>query len=197
MAGVSKPKPGSTFNLLVYQGDVSYSAKPMDQAVVARMDESGNWRPVRSYLRSARTLTQVSVLIENNVPVRAVVRTPDTPPLEDFIDTPDLSGSDRAEVLRWSNNVLLEAKNRSLENVLKLESRDGLLDLATRIEKAILELSETSERAKDRAQAMVEKGEGDPLPEHELSILCRQRIEILKPVLAALKQEVATRAPGR
>nr|MBP8650924.1 hypothetical protein [Deltaproteobacteria bacterium] len=78
-----------------------------------------------------------------------------------------------------------------------LESRDGLLDLATRIEKAILELSETSERAKDRAQAMVEKGEGDPLPEHELSILCRQRIEILKPVLAALKQEVATRAPGR
>jgi len=187
MAGVSKPKPGSTFNLLVYQGDVSYSAKPMDQAVVARMDESGNWRPVRSYLRSARTLTQVSVLIENNVPVRAVVRTPDTPPLEDFIDTPDLSGSDRAEILRWSNGVLLEAKNRSLENVLKQESRDTLLSLATRIEKSILDLSAQAERAKDRAQTMVEQDQGDPAPDRELSILCRQRIEILKPVLAAVK----------
>ncbi|HNU73440.1 MAG TPA: hypothetical protein PKM95_01205, partial [Deltaproteobacteria bacterium] len=187
MAGVSKPKPGSTFNLLVYQDDVSYSAKPMDQAVVARMDESGNWRPVRSYLRSARTLTQVSVLIENNVPVRAVVRTPDTPPLEDFIDTPDLSGSDRAEILRWSNGVLLEAKNRSLENVLKQESRDTLLSLATRIEKSILDLSAQAERAKDRAQTMVEQDQGDPAPDRELSILCRQRIEILKPVLAAVK----------
>ena len=187
MAGVSKPKPGSTFNLLVYQDDVSYSAKPMDQAVVARMDESGNWRPVRSYLRSARTLTLVSVLIENNVPVRAVVRTPDTPPLEDFIDTPDLSGSDRAEILRWSNGVLLEAKNRSLENVLKQESRDTLLSLATRIEKSILDLSAQAERAKDRAQTMVEQDQGDPAPDRELSILCRQRIEILKPVLAAVK----------
>ena len=151
------------------------------------MDESGNWRPVRSYLRSARTLTQVSVLIENNVPVRAVVRTPDTPPLEDFIDTPDLSGSDRAEILRWSNGVLLEAKNRSLENVLKQESRDTLLSLATRIEKSILDLSAQAERAKDRAQTMVEQDQGDPAPDRELSILCRQRIEILKPVLAAVK----------
>jgi hypothetical protein len=187
MASVSRPKPGSTFNLLVYQGDVRYSAEPMDQAIVARLDESGRWQPVTSYLRSARTLTRVSALIENNVPVRAVVQTPETPPLQDFIDTPDLSGSDRAEVLRWSNNVLLEAKNRSLENVLKLESRDDLLTLATQIEKSILDLSAQAEQAKDRAQAMVEKGQGDPAPDRELSVLCRQRIEILKPVLAAVK----------
>jgi len=187
MASVSKPKPGSTFNLLVYQGDVRYSAKPMDQAVVARLDESGRWQPVRSYLRSARTLTRVSALIENNVPVRAVVQTPETPPLPDFIDTPDLSGPDRMENLRWSNDILLEAKNRSLERLLRTESRDDLLTLATRIEKSILDLNAQAERAKDRAQAMVEKGEGDPAPDREFSVLCRQRIEVLKPILAALK----------
>ena len=70
---------------------------------------------------------------------------------------------------------------------MKTESRNDLLDLATRIEKSILDLSAQAERAKDRAQAMVEKGQGDPAPDRELSVLCRQRIEILKPVLAAVK----------
>jgi hypothetical protein len=182
-----KGKPADTAMVLIYRDYPAQDEKPVDQAVVAHLDESGRWQPARSYLRSARTLTQASVLIENNVPVRAVVHTPDMPPLEDFIDTPDLSGSDRAEVLRWSNNVLLEAKNRSLEKLLREESRDALLDLATRIEKSILDLSAQAERAKDRAQAIVEKGEGDPAPDRELSVLCRQRIEILKPVLAAVK----------
>lgn len=44
-----------------------------------------------------------------------------------------------------------------------------------------------------RTQTMVEKGQGDPAPVRELSVLCRQRIEILKPILAALKQEAAQR----
>ncbi len=182
-----KGKPADTAMVLIYENYPAQDEKPVDRAVVARLDESGRWQPVRSYLRSARTLTQASALIENNVPVRAVVRTPDMPPLEDFIDTPDLSGSDRAEILRWSNDVLLEAKNRSLENVLREENRDTLLDLATRIEKSILGLSSLAEQAKDRAQAMVEKGEGDPAPDRELSVLCRQRIEILKHILAAVK----------
>lgn len=40
--------------------------------------------------------------------------------------------------------------------------------------------------------APVEKG-GDPAPERELAVRCRQRIEILKHILAALKQEAAQR----
>lgn len=192
---VAKPKAGSVFKVLVYDGEPKQKEKPMHTAVVARYDESGRWQPVKTYLRHARTLTSVSALIENNVPVKVAVRTPGAPPLEDFIDTPDLSGADRAEVLRWSNSMLLDAKNRSLERLLQEESRETLLVLATRIERSILDLNEQAERAKDKAQAMVEKGQGDPAPERELSILCRQRIEILKPVLAAIKQTASTVKP--
>jgi len=189
LTNLARPQPGSTFSLFVYQDHPSRTVRTIDQAIVARLDETGRWQPVTGYLRHARTLTSVRTLMENNVPAKAVVRTPDVPPLEDFIDTPDLSGADRTEVLRWSNSVLLETKNRSMDRVLRDESRDTLLKLATRIEKSILDLSEQSERAKDRAQNIVQKGEGDPAPDRELSILCLQRIEILKPILAAIKQE--------
>ncbi|HQG30681.1 MAG TPA: hypothetical protein PLA83_02035 [Deltaproteobacteria bacterium] len=191
MMPVARPKAGSTFKVLVYDGEPKQGAKPLHTAVVARYDDSGRWQPVKSYLRHARTLTSVSALIENNVPVRVAVRTPEPPPLEDFIDTPDLSGADRAEILRWSNSILLDAKNRSLDRLLREEGRDALLVMATRIEKSILELNEQAERSKDKAQSLVEKGEGDPAPDRELSILCRQRIEILKPMLAAVKGAAA------
>ncbi|HHO76821.1 MAG TPA: hypothetical protein ENN05_10400 [Deltaproteobacteria bacterium] len=193
LTNLARPQPGSTFSLFVYQDHPSRTVKTIDQAIVARLDEAGRWQPVNGYLRHSLSLTSVSALMENNVPVKAVVRTPDVPPIEDFIDTPDLSGADRAEVLRWSNAVLLDAKNRSMDRVFRDETRDTLLRLATRIESSILELSEQSERAKDRAQAKVQKGEGDPAPDRELSILCRQRMEVLKPILAAIKQEAAVR----
>lgn len=191
MAPVTKPKKGSTVSLLVFEDYPRQTAKLIDEAVVARYDESGRWQPVTGYLRHARKLTCVSPLMENGVPVKAVVRTPEAPPVEDFIDTPDLSAPGRAELLRWSNSLLLDAKNRSLDTLLREESRDTLLKLATRIERSILDLNEQAERAKDKAQAMVEKGEGDPAPERELSVLCRQRIEVLKPVLAAVKGAAA------
>ncbi len=191
MNPVSKAVKGSVFKVLVFDGEPKQGAKPLHTAIVARYDESGRWQPVKSYLRHARTLTSVSALIENNVPVKVAVRTPEAPPLEDFIDTPDLSGADRNEALRWNNNILLEAKNRSLDKVLREENSDALLSLTTRIERSILDLSEQAERAKDNAQTKVEKGEGDPAPDRELSVLCRQRIEVLKPVLAAMKDAAA------
>ncbi|MEN6448328.1 MAG: hypothetical protein ABFD70_11460, partial [Syntrophaceae bacterium] len=152
-------------------------------------DGSGKWTPVTGYLRRTKNLTAVGVLMENGAPARIAVRTVEEPPLEDFIETPSLT----ADNLRWSNGVLLEAKNRSLPKVLKEKSGSELVGLATRIEKSILDLNEQSERAKDRAQTKVEKGDGDPAPDRELSVLCRQRIEILKPILAAVKQQAAVK----
>lgn len=182
-----------SFVSMLYQEKPDRGTKPYAQVIVARRGEGGGWIPVNGYLRSARKLTVVSSLMEDGAPARVAVRIVEEPPLEDFIDTPDLTGPDRAGNLRWSNGILLEAKNRSLEKLLKEESRNTLLGLVTRIEKSILDLNEQAELAKDRAQTKVEKGEGDPALERELSILCRQRIEVLKPVLAAIKQEVAAR----
>jgi len=181
------------FTVLIYGDYPKRGVQPMDAVIVARKDQTGAWHPVNGYLHFTDTLTAAGVLMDNGAPSRVVVRTVDEPPLEDFIETPDLKGADRARSLRWNNGVLLQAKNRSLLKILREKSKDELLALVTRIEMSILDLSEQSERAKDRAQTMVQKGEGDPAPERELSILCQQRIEVLKPILAALKQEAAGR----
>jgi len=187
MTPTGAPQPGSTFSLLVYKGKASRGVKPLDEVVVARYDESCGWQPITGYLRHTHTLTSAKALMNNGVPTRVVIRTPEAPAVQDFIDTPDLKAADCTETMRWSNAMLLNAKNRSMDALLRDESRDNLLVMATNIEKAILDLSEQAEHFKDHAQAMVEKGEGDPAPERELAILCRQRIEVLKPILAAIK----------
>ncbi len=181
------------FTALLYREYPTRGTEPVAQMTVARRDEAGVWQPIAGYLRWAEKLTTLSVLLENGLPDKAVVRTIEEPPLEDFIETPDMLGSDAAAYLRWNNGVLLEAKNRSLPGVLREKSREELLSLVTRIEKAILDVSEQAEQAKDRAQTKVEKGQGDPAPDRELAILYRQRIEILKPILGAMKQETVLR----
>lgn len=183
------------YSVLLYQGTPRRTTKPLEQVTVARQDASGQWRPVNGYLHTARSLTAVGVLMEKSRPAKVVLRAVDVPPLADFIDTPDLTIADCNEILRWNNGVLLDAKNHSLPTVLQEESRDELLSLVTRIEQAILDLNEKSEQAKDRAQAKVEKGEGDPAPDRELAVLCRQRIEVLKPILAAIKEQAALKKP--
>jgi len=179
-----------SFTAMLYQDKPKRGTAPYEQVVVARRD-GGAWTPVSGYLRRTRSLTAVKALMENGAPARVVVQQVAEPPLADFIDTPALTADD----LRWSNGILLEAKNRSLGKMVHEESRNTLLGLATRIEKSILELNEQAEKAKDRAQAKVEKGEGDPAADRELSVLCRQRIEVLKPILAAIKQGAAAKKP--
>jgi hypothetical protein len=180
-----------SFTALMYQEYPTRGLKPFDEVTVARRDGTGDWRPVSGYLHSAGTLTAVGALMENGMPSRVVVRTVEDAPIEDFIDSPAVTGDGYAAALRWSNGVLLEAKNRSLQKMMREKTGSELMAIATRIEKSILDLSEQAERAKDSAQAKVEKGEGDPAPDREISVLCRQRIEILKPVLAAVKQAAA------
>ncbi len=179
------------FTAMLYQESPRRGAAPYEQVVVASRDSTGNWIPQTGYLHRTKSLTAVSVLIDNGIPAKVVVRTVEDPSLEDFIELPDLSGADRAQALRWSNGILVEAKNKSLVKILREKTGDQLMSLATRIEKTILDLSGMAERAKDNAQAMVEKGEGDPASERELSVLFRQRIEVLKPILAAMKDAAA------
>lgn len=185
-----------SFTALIYQDYPKRVSQPLDVVTVARRDGTGAWRPVSGYLQSIRTLTAAGVLMENGLPSRVVVRAAEDAPLEDFIGSPEISRGGYAAALRWSNGVLLEAKNSSLPKMLKEKTDSELLAVATRIEKAVLDLSEQAERAKDRAQAIVEKGQGDPGPDREISVLCRQRIEILKPILAAIKQ-TAERKQGQ
>ncbi len=187
--GFKNQERADLFNVLLYKDLPKRSVAPLESVTVAWRDEDGRWQPTTGYLRTASVLTRVKTLIENGCPARIVIDTPASPPLEDFINLP--GGIITASDLRWSNGILLEAKNKTLPSLLQEKSADELIALTTRIEKNILSLNEASERAKDRAQQIVEKGNGDPGPDRGMSILFRQRIEVLKPILRAIKMRIA------
>lgn len=174
--------------LLLFTAPPTWEAIPSDKVTVARRGEDGRWRPCNGYPSMAQTLTAATVLLKNGKPDQVVLRPVEEPPLEDFIDLPDAAEKDRAKSIRWSNGVLLQVKNRSLPRVLNERSGAELLDLVTRMEKAVLALDQQAEQCKDSAQRMVEQGKGDPASAREMAILCQQRIVILKAILAALKQ---------
>lgn len=182
------------FVLLLYNDKPRPELQPLETVVVAQRDTAGRWQPVSAYLkRTAKSLVSVTALLENGVPGRLVVTEVSEPPLEDFLPVKFGSGDqDTAEAMRWSNRVLLQVKNRSLPGLLQQKSTADLLDLITLVEHSFLDLNRMSETAKDRAQKAVAEG-ADGGMARELSLTCRERGDILKPILTAMKQEVARR----
>ena len=124
-----------------------------------------------------------------------------------------LAGSDKwVAVARERNRSLIAAKNLQLPAILREKKTDELSALVVRIEQTILDLNHECEVAKDQAQQSVaaggapdaaqrgrERGAGpaatlgglDEL--RGLAICYRERIELLKPIAAALKEEIANR----
>jgi membrane-associated protease RseP (regulator of RpoE activity) len=113
---------------------------------------------------------------------------------------------------RARNRAIIGAKTRQLPKLLRDTKTDDLTALVVKIEQTILDLNHESEVAKDRAQQATvnpeassgrgrERGQpaaaGDRGPTvdelRDLSISYRERIELLKPIAAALKEEIANR----
>jgi hypothetical protein len=97
--------------------------------------------------------------------------------------------------VRARNRAIIAAKTRQLPGLLRDMKTDGLTTLVVRIEQTILDLNHESEVAKDRAQqASAANGNSSQIDElRDLSISYRERIELLKPIAAALKEEIANR----
>ena len=190
----SEQEKADQFVLLLYGEKPRPDLQPLETVVVARRDGNGRWLPVSAYLkRTAKSLVSVTALLEGGIPGRLVVTEVSEPPLEDFLSVQTIGGDlETAEAMRWSNKVLLQAKNRSLPGLLQQKSTPDLLDLITQVENSFLDLNRMAETAKDRAQKAVSEG-GDGGMARELSLTCRERGDILKPILAAMKQEVARR----
>ena len=111
---------------------------------------------------------------------------------------PDLLvSSDKTESqARERNRALVAAKNQQLPAILREKKTEELSDLAVKIEQTILDLNHECEVTKDRAQQSVagETGSQTNLDElRGLAISYRERIELLKPILTALKEEIANR----
>lgn len=162
------------------------------QPVVARRDAGGAWQVLRPYLLFASRPTVATVLLENGVPARGVVMPVENPPLADFIERPEVDGQEAAWIVRWSNGILLQIKNSTLAGELRGQSLPQLQELMTRLESSLLDLNERVGRANDRAQQAVEKGES-PDTQRELAVVYRQRGEIIKAILGAVRQEATTR----
>jgi hypothetical protein len=126
-----------------------------------------------------------------------------------------LVAADKAEsTARARNRAIVAAKNQQLPAILREKKTDELTELVVKIEQAILDLNHECEIAKDQAQQFVASGYAEntrparggrddasqtttstQLEETRGLALCyRERIELLKPILTALKEEIANRS---
>jgi Flp pilus assembly protein TadD len=107
-----------------------------------------------------------------------------------------LASSDRSVAhARERNRAIIAAKNRQLPAILRENKTGEISDLVVKIEQTILDLNHESEVAKDSAQQATATN-GSPRKIEELrglTISYRERIELLKPILTALKEEIANR----
>jgi hypothetical protein len=125
-----------------------------------------------------------------------------------------LAGSDQnASVARARNRALVAARIQQLPAILRDSKTEQLSALVVKIEQTILDLDHECEIAKDKAQQSVAsggapdamqrsggRGEVGPAASsanldelRDLAICYRERIGLLKPIAAALKEEIANR----
>jgi hypothetical protein len=110
---------------------------------------------------------------------------------------PDLlaSADPTVAVARERNRAIIAVGNQQLPTMLRDKKTDELSALVVKIEQTVLDLNHESEVAKDHAQ-QVAAANGDQRQLDELrglAICYRERIELLKPIAAALKEEIANR----
>ena len=122
---------------------------------------------------------------------KLVARQMETASLTELIVATDPS----ANLARARNRAIVTTKNQQLPAILHSSKTEELSALVIKIELSILDLNHEGELAKDRAQqataANADQSQTDEL--RGLSLSFRERIELLKPILAALKEEIANR----
>jgi hypothetical protein len=98
-------------------------------------------------------------------------------------------------VARWRNEMLADAKDQQLPALLRDSKTDDLIDLAGRIEHAILDCARQSEALKGQSGRAVEPAAPQAVNEpQELARALKQRIELLTPILDAINLEIANRS---
>ncbi|HXX94321.1 MAG TPA: hypothetical protein VEN81_11865 [Planctomycetota bacterium] len=178
----------TTFLAELYSADPDTGATPLDAAVIARRNGTAPWQPTGGYLFRGDRLMRATAVLENGLPARVDAVDVPEPPVEDFLISKEVS----IPCARQRTGVLLAAKNRTLPKMIREGTTSSLADLATRVEKTILDLNYNREQTNSLAQQAIESGgKAGGLP--ELSLAYKERIEVLKPMVAAIKEELANR----
>jgi len=173
----------------LYREDPDTGALPADVLEVARRAGDGPWKAVPAYVSGASVLLAARAVMEGGRPVRVETAEVKEPPLEDFLASKE-TDIPRA---RWRTRMLLDAKNLTLPRVLRESKTPELAALASKIEKLALDLNHEAELLRDSMQRSVEAGGTADEKSREISLVYKERIEVLKPILAAIKEEIANR----
>lgn len=110
-------------------------------------------------------------------------------PFEDLLVAKEASIS----LARQRNRVLVACKTLTLPQLLREKKTAELAALTVKIEQVILDLNHESEMEKDRAQRAAEQDPQAVEDHRELAVVYKERIEVLKPINAAIKEEIANR----
>lgn len=113
-------------------------------------------------------------------------------PLVDLLVSSDSS----VAMARERNRCIVAAKVGQLPGMLRSWSSAKLTDLVVKLEQTILDLNHEAEVANDGAQRAA-ASEGNPAridALRGLAISYRERVELLKPILASVKEELANRS---
>jgi hypothetical protein len=78
--------------------------------------------------------------------------------------------------------------------LLREKKTTELTGLAVQIEQLILDLNHEAEMEKDRAQRALEQNPAVVEEHRELAVVYKERIEVLKPIGTAVKEEIANRS---
>lgn len=97
-------------------------------------------------------------------------------------------------VARQRNRLLVAAKTLTVPALLREKKTAELTGLVVQIEQLVLDLNHEAEMEKDRAQRVAEQDPKAVEDHRELAVAYRERIEVLKPIHAALKEEIANRS---
>jgi hypothetical protein len=93
-----------------------------------------------------------------------------------------------------ATELLITWKNEHLNALLQRTKTEELRSYVNQIEHTILQATDASEKEKDEAQQLLAGGATNETKHTELARAYRLRIEVLKPILAAIKEEVANRS---
>ncbi|MCX7769707.1 MAG: hypothetical protein N2202_01335 [Proteobacteria bacterium] len=160
-------------------------SNPLESIVIAIKEEEG-WKPIVSTPKKLglKKLTAVSAKILNDRPIAIDVREDVLPRVEYFIY---LSNYNDSEEIRWSNNMLIEAKNLSFPEDLRQKSRDELTKLLIDFEKEMIKINEILNRLElSLQQKLVNKQ--DTTNENTLIPIYQQRLNIFEALITSLKQ---------
>lgn len=176
----------------IYPYDPDLSQPPIETKVFATL-KGRDWMGPRHtrFTQDESGLTEFRAVMDDAgrtvIGIKVVQEAP--PSLDELLQVNDTGAAEA----RWLNHQLLRFKNEELPGLLKEEKTKQLASRVSAVEGCMLDLNQKIASDKDKAQEIVEKNQGDPALLREAASLLSARIEVLKLILADIKQELDDR----